>query len=78
MSDSKTAVDEELKTVKLEIAKLDLRMKKLDLRDRPRKWRSISTNPIVVGAFITAYISLVIGLLNSCNDEAQQTLTNRK
>jgi hypothetical protein len=74
MSETLTATDEALKAVQLEIAKADLRLKELEIRYRPGPWKALFTNPILIGAFATAYVAFASAFFSFVNSRAQREL----
>jgi hypothetical protein len=65
---AEASVDQQIKEVQLAAARLDLQLKEHALRNRPTAWKTALTNPIVLGAIITAFVTLntsIVGLITS-------------
>jgi hypothetical protein len=77
MAEELTPVDDRLKLAQIELANADFELKKADaalknaelslktieLRSKNNEWLSLLKNPIVVGAFLTAYVALTAAIL---------------
>jgi hypothetical protein len=78
MDQSQCDLDEEIKRTQLAAAKLELQIKELDLHNRPTFWKNALTNPVVLGAIITAFIAANTSMVSFLTSEAQRKLDLNK
>lgn len=71
-------LDEALKTVQLETAQADLKLKEMEIRSKQGLLKGLLTNPILIGAFLTAYVTIASSYFTWVNSRAQTKLEEAK
>jgi hypothetical protein len=64
--------------IDLKLKEADLALKMLEIKNRPNTWRGIITNPVVIGAFFTAYVGISTAMVSYVTSEHQIDLDARR
>jgi hypothetical protein len=73
-----TDADQELKSVQLAAARLDLRQKEFEAASRPGFLKSTLTNPAAIGALLSAFVAINIALFGFVTSRVQMNLEQAK
>jgi hypothetical protein len=78
MDNPQSDLDQEIKKTQLAAAQIDLQLKEQDLRNRPTFWKNVFTNPVVLGAIITAFIAVNTSIVGWMTSAQQRQLDAEK